>query len=607
MCGIAGIVMNSKPCDQEWISGHIKKMTDTIIHRGPDGEGHFIGPNFALGHRRLSIIDLSEAAAQPMTWNGLYTITYNGEVYNYIEVRSELERYGYMFKTCSDTEVILAAYDKWKEKCVLKFNGMWAFAIFDRIRNILFCSRDRFGVKPFYYSEYKGLFAFGSEIRELLVLLDEHPVVNESAALNYLLLNLVDHDEQTFYKGIFKLPGGHNLVYDLTRFSFTVSQYYEISFRPEISRLSLQDAIALYGSEFDRSIRYRLRSDVKVGTCLSGGLDSSTVAAVASCQNSKLSGTPFCAITGKSIQKKFDESEYASLVASECKLDWYVTCPAREEFQEVLDEVFIAQEYPFIGPTVFMQYFVMKKAKESGITVLLDGQGGDETLLGYRRYIPAILTDQGLIKFLTNIGKVKENYHISLFEILQNVVYFSIPALRIIRQVNAFPTLKERKSKLLNIDLLFQYSKAYRNLFALQKLEFTNVQIPSLLRFEDKNSMHHAIETRLPFLDWELVEISLSLNHSMKLHDGWSKYILRKYASSAGLPKEIAWRRSKLGFNAPIDDWLSGFQSTMNESIHGSALLRSWFSRMPVSVEMNRKWRLYNFARWEQLLNVNFK
>lgn len=605
MCGIAGIVMNSKPGDQEWISGHIKKMTDTIIHRGPDGEGHFIGPNFALGHRRLSIIDLSEAAAQPMTWNGLYTITYNGEVYNYLEIRKELERAGYWFDTQSDTEVILAAYDRWGVECVGKFNGMWSFAIYDRKREILFCSRDRFGVKPFYYKNVGGIFAFGSEIRELLALSKESPVANETVILNYLILNLIDYDEQTFFKDIFKLPGGHNLVYSLINHTLEIRKYYEIAFREEIRKLSFQETLELYGQEFERSVRYRLRSDVKVGTCLSGGLDSSTVAAAASLQNKELAGLPFCAVTGQSIDKQFDETGYAMRVVNSHHLDWYVTCPERDEFMSILDDGFYAQEYPFIGPTVFMQYFVMKKARESGITVMLDGQGGDETLLGYRRYIPAILRQDGLQKFLLNFSRVKKNYSISAAEILQNILYFSLPSIRTMRQIKAFPNLRKEKQALLNTDILIQYANAYSDPFELQKLEFTTIQIPSLLRFEDKNAMRHSIETRLPFLDWELVEISLSMHSSMKLHEGWSKYILRRYASSIGLPDEIAWRRTKLGFNAPVGNWLTGFEKEMMTIIHCSDLIGSLFKKNPEQNDINRTWRLFNLAKWEKLQNLN--
>ena len=433
MCGIAGIICSDAP-GRDLQQLRIEKMTNVIAHRGPDGEGHYFGDRLALGHRRLSIIDLSPGGAQPMTWNGMYTITYNGEIYNYIELRNELQALGFQFSSQSDTEVILAAYHQWGDVCVKKFNGMWSFAIFDTIKNILFCSRDRFGVKPFYYTREPGYFAFGSEIKQLLSIQDHNPNINEQIAVNYLVYNMMDHDDQTFFQNIFKLQGGHNLIYNLNTFTFTIDSYYEISYRQEIEKLSDHEAFELYSGELFRSVNYRLRSDVKVGTCLSGGLDSSSIAATASKIHRQTSNIPFCAITAESTQKEYDETSYAKLVAESAGLDWYLTKPEKNDFVSNLDEVIYTQEYPIIGPTVFMQYFVMKKAKESGITVILDGQGGDESLLGYSRYIPSILFEKGYRSFFWNIGQIKENYSVSIVEIIKNLVYLTTPRVRQFRQ-----------------------------------------------------------------------------------------------------------------------------------------------------------------------------
>jgi len=280
MCGIAGIIFNGIKPFQYGLQDLIK-MTDAAIHRGPDGEGHFIDEKVALGHRRLSIIDLSIAGQQPMSWYDKYIITFNGEIYNYIELRNELILAGYEFKSQTDTEIILAAYDKWGSNCVNRFNGMWAFAIYDKEKNIVFCSRDRFGVKPFYYTLENGYFIFSSEIKQILSIVDNRTKINDTIAINYIVLNMTDYDDQTFFEGINKLLGGHNLTYQLKDNTFKIEKFYEISIIPEIGKLNEKESIQYFRNQFEKSISYRMRSDVKVGTCLSGGLDSSAISALA--------------------------------------------------------------------------------------------------------------------------------------------------------------------------------------------------------------------------------------------------------------------------------------------------------------------------------------
>ncbi|MEA5461282.1 asparagine synthase (glutamine-hydrolyzing) [Arcicella sp. LKC2W] len=602
MCGIAGIVYKKK-LPYELVLESIKKMTDAAKHRGPDGEGHFIDNNVALGHRRLAILDLSIAGKQPMSWLDKYFITYNGEIYNYIEIREELKLLGYNFKSDSDTEVILAAYDEWGDNCVNKFNGMWAFAIYDKVKNIVFCSRDRFGVKPFYYKLTEDCFLFSSEIKQILSTNDRKFVINDTVAINYLVSNMMDYDDQTFFKGIRKLLGGHNLIYNLSNNTFEINKYYEIRISKEITNLNEEDSINLYKKIFEQSVKYRLRSDVKVGTCLSGGLDSSSIAAIANKLNKQSTEQPFAAITAQSIQKEFDEYQYAKIVSDSLNLDWYITKPETSTFIEYLDKVIYTQEYPFIGPTVFMQYFVMKIAKESGVTVLLDGQAADESLLGYIRYIPTILYQNGLLNSLKIIKKIKENYHLSYLEIVKNILYFTNPSLRRLKQLNSFNTLKSEYENLVNVNILKEYGKAYKNVTDLQKLEITKTQVPSLLRFEDKNSMAFSIETRLPFMDWELVEASLSINSAFKIRDGWSKWILRKSVDKE-LPESIVWRKNKIGFAAPIDEWMKDLMPEIEKSIDSSKILKKYFSKTPKNLNIYQMWRLYNLSKWEQLYQI---
>ncbi len=365
MCGISGIInKNSLKVEQN----EIQKINDLISHRGPDDEGFYFGKNFAFGHRRLSILDLSSDGHQPMYYLDRYVITYNGEVYNYLEIKDELMKDGYIFKSHTDTEVILASYDKWGEECVNKFNGMWAFAIYDKEKEIIFCSRDRFGVKPFYYTQVKDKFVFGSEIKQLIEFYGDR-YVNKDILLDYLVIGLEEHTNKTFFENIYKLEQSHNLIYDLKTNDFEIKRYYDIEFKDKLNRLDEKDSINFLSEKLEDSINLRLRSDVKVGTCLSGGLDSSSIASIASKKYFEKTNEKFIAIHAKSIEDKTDESFYAKEVAQFCNLDIEIVEPKLEEITKYIDEVIYTQEEPFGSPSIFMQYFVMKKEIEKSIII----------------------------------------------------------------------------------------------------------------------------------------------------------------------------------------------------------------------------------------------
>ena len=599
MCGISGIVnISGNPVD----IGVIERMTTLVAHRGPDDSGIYCDKNLALGHRRLSIIDLSAASAQPMKYQDKYVIVYNGEIYNYIEIRTELQSHGYHFKTSGDTEVLLAAYDMWGDQCVSRFNGMWSFCIYDIAANKLFCSRDRFGVKPFYYVLNADSFRFGSEIKQVLDP-DVQQVVNMKVLANYLVMGLEEYDEQTFFNGILRLKPGHNLYFDIGNSQVTTKAYYEINCDDTVAELSLEESTKLFLSELKRSVTYRLRSDVKVGTCLSGGLDSSMIAALASDLYHQSSSSKFTAITATSIDSANDESLYAQAVVKNSNIDWHTTTPSTADFLNSIDEVIKLQEEPFGSPSVFMQYFVMKKAKESGCPVLLDGQGGDETLLGYQRYYPSYLLSLRGFKKLSGLMSSAANSGMSFGQLVKGYFYFTNGRLRLNRQKMRLGFLKSEFTDLVDEKLVYSIASTYSHIRNLQKLELSSTQLPHLLRYEDKNSMHFSIETRLPFLDYKLVELSLSLNNSYKIRDGYSKYILRK-ASEGYLPKDISWRKNKIGFEAPSSKWLKD-DAFMYEAIKKSAILTSVLSELPdLTDDKIILWRLYNIAKWEEVFNV---
>ena len=384
MCGISGIVQfDGQPIDTEQLS----RMNDSIIHRGPDGEGQYVDDGVGLAHRRLAILDLRHEGDQPMHFKDRLVIVYNGEVYNYIELREELVTAGYAFSTTTDTEVILAAYDHWGEQCVQRFNGMWGFAIYDLQSKKLFCSRDRFGIKPFYYCHTAGGIRFGSEIKQLI---GDKPKANQDLVIEYLVSGILDHSQETMFDGVLKILPGHNLFIDVACKSVEARQYYEVQANPTIDAMNQSAAVQLVQQTFEQSIRYRLRADVKVGTCLSGGIDSSSVASCAAMQLRQTNPKGrFAAITAIATEPKYDESAYAKAIVDKQDLDWSTVTPTSDDFRQSIDEVVYTQEEPFGGPSIFMQYFVMQEAKTRGCKVMLDGQGGDETLLGYQKYYPA--------------------------------------------------------------------------------------------------------------------------------------------------------------------------------------------------------------------------
>ena len=596
MCGIGGIINKNNKSVEELL---IHQMTDIIAHRGPDSSGSFLYKNIAFGHRRLSILDLSSSGHQPMKYLDDLVITYNGEIYNFIEIREELIQKGYIFDSNSDTEVILKAYHCWGKTCVNYFNGMWSFSILDIKQKIVFCSRDRFGVKPFYYIENNDLFSFGSEISQLLPFLPNR-ILNKKVALDYLISGIEECSNETFFKDIYLLKGGHNLVFDLQTNSYEIERYYNLKLSAQ-KNTSVDD----YIQELKRSITLRLRSDVKVGTCLSGGIDSSTISSFASklYQNSN---EKFMAIHAKSSEYKTDESEFAKIVSKIANINLNFVEPSYSDFKSNILSIIKIQQEPFGSLSIIMQYFVFKKAKELGCIVMLDGQGGDETLLGYERYYPAIVKSKKGIAKLKALLQSSKNSRLSLLDTIKYQYYFSNYKLRLkrLKYKNSFyksEIINEYESEELRI-----ISESYNDISILQKNEIVSSQLPHLLKYEDRNSMANSIESRLPFLDYKLVELSLNTNNSLKIKDGWTKFILRKAAETI-LPKEIVWRKAKLGFNAPEKTWTKEFENEMIKEIQQSEILNNFIDFKKLyfkNLDLRTKWRLYNFSAWEKEFKV---
>lgn len=607
MCGITGVVhRDGSPVDAETL----RHMTALVSHRGPDGEGIFVAGSVGLGHRRLAILDLTEAGHQPMSRDeDSLVITFNGEIYNYVELRAQLSAMGHGFRTDSDTEVLLAAYAQWGTHCVDHFNGMWAFAILDRRRQLLFCSRDRFGEKPFYYLSSDRFFAFASEIRQLLPLLGRR-VANRNRVLRFLIANLAEGVEDTFFEGVRKLSAGSNLLFDLARGTFLVDRYYSVSTANYSISCSEDEAAEQLKSLLTDSISLRLRADVTVGTCLSGGLDSSSIAAIAGGMYRSRTGRPFSAITAKSQQIDRDESVFASQVVAACGLRGESFMPLVDDFRAVIDDVFEAQEEPFPSASIIMQFFVMREAKRLGIPVLLDGQGGDETLLGYERYFAAHFLGEaknhGWLAALKDMmsGRTR-NATVSPTKLAGLFFYFNYPLARWLNYRRRNSYIRPWPAVFPEI---FDYASASRDIKTLQTLEIEVTNLPALLRYEDKNAMRHSVETRLPFLDHRLVEFALQLAGRHKLRDGWTKYVLRR-AMTAELPNEVVWRTRKLGFEAPEQIWFTDFRQNMLDEIERSPLLDDFADTRRLresarAFDTMTLWRLFSVARWSRLAGL---
>jgi asparagine synthase (glutamine-hydrolysing) len=602
MCGISGII-NKKDIPVHKVE--IKAINDLIIHRGPDSEGYYFGPCLSFGHRRLSILDITSSGNQPMSYLDRYWITYNGEIYNYIEIRDELVLCGYKFASGTDTEVILAAYDKWESDCLTHFNGMFAFVIHDKEKNILFFARDRFGIKPLYYKEDDTKFVFGSEIKQLLNPKGSN-IVSQDVLLEYMLTHVDNHTRETYFKDVFSFPSSHYMIYNLKNHTKSFFRYYELKVDESIKRLSEESLIEKFKETFVRAINIRLRSDVKVGTCLSGGLDSSAISYIASGMYNTKSKERFIAVNAKSTDAYNDESDFAKIVAEKIGLDLKIVTPHYDDFVKVIDEVIYTQEEPFGSPSMFMGWYVFKMANNLNCKVMLNGQGGDEILLGYDRYYAATFDWRNIFSSAKQIFLQYKNSRLSFFKTLGYFIYFLNAPLRV-RRLKMKSLLKKEYKDERYFNNIRQIAKSFKNPETLQILEITKLQLPHLLRYEDRNSMRHSIETRLPFLDYNLVELAISLPINLKIKEGWTKVILRK-AIDGVLPDEIVWRKNKFGFESP-SSWISQHSSKMLLEIKDSKILNNYCEMNTLIREFNGlsdvdKWLYFSIARWEKVYNV---
>lgn len=567
MCGIAGIITR----DQKFIRpALLEKMCSALAHRGPDGKGTWLNASNTAGlaHTRLSIIDLSEAAAQPMHFAGRYSIVYNGEIYNYIELKRDLKKIGYQFLNNSDTEVILAAYDFYGEKCLHYFDGMFSFAIWDEKEQQLFAARDRFGEKPFYYYSEKGLFAFASEMKALWSIGVPRDV-DDKMMLNYLTLGTVQNPadkSQTFFRQISSLLPSHSLLLDLKSGKFSLSKYWHLD-RQNQQLVPGKNYVSIFNELLTDSVNKRLRSDVQVGSSLSGGLDSSSIVAIVS----KLLGEEKTTATFKSYSAIFpgfekNEEDYIEKVARKFSLQNITVTPTADGLVNDFEKLCYHQEEPFPSSSIYAQYKVMELASRNKTKVLLDGQGADETLAGYHKYLHWYLQELVSRNKFSELKKARRQFsshHINIHWGIKNVLAALLPAQAAItleKREHSYMTANPDVSKKLLHHLKGrEWDGIHKPIVTkLNDILYFNTMefgLEEMLRYADRSSMAHGVEVRLPFLNAALVQFIFSCPTVFKIQDGFTKWILRKSMEHT-LPPELVWRTDKIGYEPPQKQWM---------------------------------------------------
>ncbi len=610
MCGIVGIVHRDREIQVD--AAVLEQMTQSLVHRGPDAEGYWYGRGVALGHRRLSIIDLA-GGQQPMAHGQRWYISYNGEIYNYIELRRQLEDLGCCFTTQSDTEVLLQAYVHWGEAALSHLNGMFAFAIWDVKENRLFAARDRLGIKPFYYFETAREFLFASEIKALF----RHPVpdpkVDHEGLQDYMNLQYCMGDK-TLFKGVKRLEPGCSLVWQ--EGGLTVKRYWDLQFSTSHSH-NTSEAVSAVQEIFADAVRLRLRSDVALGTHLSGGLDSSAIA----CQAVKAGIDNLQVFSGGFKEDpRYDETYYARHVADAIGAQYHEVFPTSTDLGDSFGDMIYYLDEPVAGAAVLPQYYLSRLARQH-VKVVLGGQGADEIFCGYARYLLAYmegcmehavygrqtLTGRTTLESLTANLSYLRGYE-PLMQTFFGEGLFGEPAQRYYRILQA-----TRHSPEMNAILPLQVSSGYSSWETFQqqfnmpqsdalmdRMAYMDIKdhLQSLLHLEDRTSMAVGLESRLPFLDHRLVETGLSIAADQRFAQGKPKHILRQ--AVAGLvPDKVLMRRDKMGFPVPIFEWFKGdLKPFVQEVLLGHTTRQRGFFDIPSVERLLNTDRPYNRAIW---------
>ena len=620
MCGVAGVISKNNSAKTE----DVYRMTQSIRHRGPDDEGYcvvsldntvsclwgkdtFLNKEFSsipyypirdinsvagefkliFGHRRLSILDLSPLGHMPMSYkNNRYWITYNGEIYNYLEIKQELETLGHTFISNTDTEVILASYAEWGVDCLNHFDGMWSFAIYDVETENVFIARDRFGIKPFYYwYSPNGNLYFGSEIKEFVSLDSWNAKLNSQRAWDYLAYSLTDHTEETMFQGVFQLQCGHCALFNINRIpidnkgELETTEWYNLPFTPFEG--TYEEAVNIFKDLFIDSVKLHLRSDVEVGSALSGGVDSSSIVCVID-QLLKECGGRQKTFSSCSFDNRYDESDWMKKVISCTSVDPHYVYPQLEDFYRQTENIIWHQEEPYQSQSAFLGYNVFKCAKENGISVLLNGQGADEYLGGYGQFTGPryafLIKKFHFYTLWSDYCSLKKNETIDrkIRQTIVNLLPESYTAslekkMWKSRSTELFDLEKLGASHIHHKEIIPVGDRNIQNITSHALFKFT---LPRLLRWEDRNSMAFSVEARVPFLDYRLIEFVYNLPSSFLDKNGVTKRILRDSMSGI-IPDKIRDRKDKKGFITPEERWIKEdatnfFRNRIKDSIDSS-------------------------------------
>lgn len=601
MCGIAGVInFKNEKIDKKSITSMVK----SIEHRGPNDNGIYFNKNFALGSTRLSIIDLSKDGHMPMfSKDKRYVIVYNGEIYNHVELRKELSK-DYDFKSQSDTEVVLAAYGKWGKSSLNKFNGMFSFVIYDHYKNSFFAARDRYGIKPFYYYSDKEKFIFCSEISPIVKNFGFLKEPDDLTIYNYLIFNKTNQNENTFFKKIKKLQHGHYLT--INNSNVKISKWYDISENLDKPILEANDLNELI---YD-SIKLRLRSDVPVGACLSGGLDSSIIVGNVFHNFGRKDIHTFSAVYNHN--QIGDETEYINEFSNELN-NMHFTKPTAKSLYNDYQDFILYQNEPVPNTSAYAEYMVMKVAKDY-VTVILNGQGADEELAGYKYFFgyffKELLMDLKLLKLIREVYKYlsvqKSTYGLkaALFFLLSSKIQSAI----FIQNKKFYDKnfINRNKNKSDIPTKIFNSSSLNQSL-----IDHFEHQFEHHLIWGDRSSMKFSLELRFPFLDHRIVESTLLCDHKFKIKDGYTKNALRQISDSI-IPEKIRLRKDKMGFSTPEDEWFREpfFKDLILDILHSKKFSDRGYIDKKIAIKMfhdhlNKKsnisqeiWKWINLETW---------
>lgn len=573
MCGILGY-LGGRYLQED---GVFKNTLDLLSHRGPDDYGIYTDHELLLGHRRLSIIDLSNAGHQPMVdKESRAVIVFNGEIYNYIEIRNDLITKGHVFYSKTDTEVLLKSFLEWGSDCLKRLNGMWAFAIWLPKKNQLFFSRDRFGVKPFYYYKDEKQFAFASEPKALLSLFDSCREVNNKVLYEFLSFGSLYSSNEAFYNRIKIIPPAHCGVYDVVKKNMRIWRYWNYA-EKNLGDYSKNQSVEEFQSIFNSAVKMRLRSDVPVGVTLSGGLDSTAIL-TAGMQYSSLDLACFTSVYDINHR---GEAAWAKIATKPYNLNPIEVVAPNNMWIETLREISWHMDGPGYSPAVYPVWFIMKEAKDRGIPVLLEGQGADEALGGYPQY--GVLT---LIEKLNSLVCHPNRENIKSFKnsVSKLIHTFTLRWILLWLMRETFPFLISLNRNLVGAKSVLKHEFVNSVLGATTSDNCSNIPkdydlvtrrlfhdhscniLPGLLHYGDSISMAHSIESRLPFMDFRLVEWVFSRSSEIKISDGETKWVLREYLRRMG-QENIGNRADKLGYPTPVDDWLTENNGDLPKSI----------------------------------------